>query len=452
MRQASILLLLLAVFTGFAQVPNGSPADLLQSGPMLGYSEMREVMLWAQTNAPASVQIKYWELDNPSNPILETNVVETEKSTGYTAHLLADEVVPGKKYGYKLYINGDFVEFDYPTTFQASPDWSYKSDPPNFRVAVGSCFYINDQPFDRKGTPYGGEYEILEPIIEAKPDLMLWLGDNTYYREADWGTKTGMIYRNTHTRSIPELQPLLASTHHYATWDDHDYGPNDHNRTFTHKDKALETFQMFWANPTYGFMEEECAVTQWTWGDADFYMLDNRWFRSANNLDIDEVDYFSKKQIDWLIESMKVSRSNFKIIGSGGQVLNPAKKYENYANYEKEREYLLKRLAEENISGVFFLSGDRHHTELTELPRSNNYPLYDLTVSPLTAGTHKPDDEGNIYQVEKTLVNDRNYAILEFSGKRGERKMEMTIYNNKGKKQWSKTLEVSNLRTPRKEK
>ena len=450
MRQASILLLLLVTVNGFTQVPNSSPANLLQSGPMLGYSEMREVMLWVQTNSPATVQVKYWELDNPSNPILETNIVETKKSKGYTAHLLADEVVPGKKYGYKLYINGDFVEFDYPTTFQASPDWAYKTDPPNFKVAVGSCFYINDQPFDREGAPYGGAYEILAPITKAQPDLMLWLGDNTYYREADWGTKTGMIYRNTHTRSIPELQPLLASTHHYATWDDHDYGPNDHNRTFSRKNQALETFQMFWANPTYGFLDKECAVTKWTWGDVDFYMLDDRWFRSANHLNGGNEVYFGKEQIDWLIENMKASRSNYKIIGTGGQILNPAKKYENYANYEKEREYLLKRLAKENIWGVFFLSGDRHHTELTKLPRSNNYPLYDLTVSPLTAGTHDPEDEGNIYQVEKTLVNDRNYAILEFSGEWGDRKMEITIYNNKGKKQWDRTLEMSDLRPPRK--
>lgn len=449
MRQAYLFFLLLGTFMATAQVPNNNPADFLQSGPMLGYSEMREVMLWVQTNAPAKVQIKYWELENTSAPILETNVVMTEKSNGYTAHLLADEVSPGQKYGYKVYINDDFVEFDYPTTFQACPDWSYKSDPPNFKVAVGSCFYINDEPFDRKGTPYGGQYEVLTPIIENQPDLMLWLGDNTYYREADWGTKTGMIYRNTHTRSIPELQPLLASTHHYATWDDHDYGPNDHNRTFTHKNEALETFKMFWANPTYGFMDEDCAVTQWTWGDVDFYMLDDRWFRSANRLKIDNPDYFGKKQVDWLIESLKTSRSNFKVIANGGQILNPAKVHENYANYEKERAYLLKRLEEENIWGVFFLSGDRHHTELTALPRPNNYPLRDLTVSPLTAGTHDPGEEGNIYQVEKTLVNDRNFAILEFSGKWGERKMEITIYNYKGKKQWDKTFEVNDVRPPR---
>ena len=34
--------------------------SLLQSGPMLGYSEMREVMLWVQTKEAAEVQFVYW--------------------------------------------------------------------------------------------------------------------------------------------------------------------------------------------------------------------------------------------------------------------------------------------------------------------------------------------------------------------------------------------------------
>lgn len=434
-----------------AQVPKINPRDLIQAGPMLGYSEMREVMLWVQTTEPAEVQIKYW-LQGQSIPLLVTEVCTTQKGEGYTAHLVADEVLPGNTYEYTVYINGEQAELEYETVFQSAKDWAYKSDPPNFTVAVGSCVYVNDEPFDRKGTPYGGDQSIFTSIHEKKPDLMIWLGDNTYYREADWGTKTGMIYRNTHTRSIREMQPLLASTHHYATWDDHDYGPNDHNRTFENKAMSLNVFQLFWGNLHYGFLDEKCAVTKWTWGDVDFFLLDDRWFRSANRLNGGgDKEYFGKKQIDWLIENLKASQANYKIIGTGGQILNPAQVHENYANYAEERAYLLKRLEEENIWGVFFLSGDRHHTELSKMPRSKTYPLYDLTVSPLTSGTHDPREEGNIYQEANTLVSEQNFAILDFNGKWGERQMDITVYNKKGKKQWERTLEVDDLRPPKKE-
>ena len=432
-----------------AQDAKIDPKDVLSSGPMLGYSAMREVMIWAQTEQEAEVKIIYWQKGMPS-PLFETETVTTEKQESFTAHLLADEVMPGITYSYKLYINGESVAFDYPLEFQSAPDWAYKSEPPSFSVAVGSCVYINDQPYDRKGEAYGQNTDIFQSIHKKDPDLMLWLGDNTYYREADWDTKTGMHYRNTHTRKTVDMQPLLANTHHYATWDDHDYGPNDHNRTFIHKAMSLEVFQRFWANPTYGFLDESCAVTMWSWADVDFYMLDDRWFRSANHIKSNEKNYFGKKQIDWLIENLKASRANFKIIGNGGQVLNPAKKYENYANYEEERAYFLKRLTEENIWGLYFLSGDRHHTELTEIPRPNNYPLRDLTVSPLTSSSHSSEDEGNVYQQDETLVTEQNFAILRFEGTRKERIMHSDIFDRKGKLLWTKKYELSDFRPPRK--
>ncbi|MBI3141651.1 MAG: alkaline phosphatase family protein [Bacteroidetes bacterium] len=421
------------------------PRDLLQAGPMLGYSDMREVMIWAQTKTRADVQVKYWDVESPA-PVLETQSITTSGENAFTAHLLAYEVMPGKRYEYKLYINGEAVEFGYPLTFISAPDWSFKSDPPTFSVAVGSCLYINDEPFDRKGKPYGGDYQILSSIHAQEPDLMIWLGDNTYYREADWGTRTGMNYRNTHTRSTPELQPLLAGTHHYATWDDHDYGPNDHNRSFVHKDLSLEVFKNFWANPNYGFLDEACAVTQWTWGDVDFYLLDDRWFRSANDLKANDISYFGQKQVDWLIENLKASRANFKVIGTGGQVLNPAKVYENYANYEEERAYLLQRIQEEGITGVLFLSGDRHHTELTELPREGTYPLRDLTVSPLTSSSHVAKDEGNLFQVPGTQVADRNFAMLTFDGKWGARTLTIAVYDANGKEQWVKNYALTDFK------
>jgi alkaline phosphatase D len=255
-----------------------------------------------------------------------------------------------------------------------------------------------------------------------------------------------MNYRNTHTRSTPELQPLLAGTHHYATWDDHDYGPNDHNRSFVHKDLSLEVFKNFWANPNYGFLDEACAVTQWTWGDVDFYLLDDRWFRSANDLKANDISYFGQKQVDWLIENLKASRANFKVIGTGGQVLNPAKVYENYANYEEERAYLLQRIQEEGITGVLFLSGDRHHTELTELPREGTYPLRDLTVSPLTSSSHVAKDEGNLFQVPGTQVADRNFAMLTFDGKWGARTLTIAVYDANGKEQWVKNYALTDFK------
>ena len=37
--------------------------DLLEAGPMVGYSAMRETELWVQTKSSASVKFVYWNVD-----------------------------------------------------------------------------------------------------------------------------------------------------------------------------------------------------------------------------------------------------------------------------------------------------------------------------------------------------------------------------------------------------
>ncbi|MCB0572700.1 MAG: alkaline phosphatase family protein, partial [Phaeodactylibacter sp.] len=207
---------------------------LLQSGPMLGYNEMREVLLWVQTKAPATVQFAYWPEAEPGRRMF-TAEKQTEKSDAFTAKLLADQVEPGTKYRYELLIDGKPVSLPYPAAFETQPLWQWRTGPPAFKVAIGSCAYINETEYDRPGTPYGSDYQIFQSIYEQHPNAMIWLGDNVYLREADWFSRTGILHRYTHTRSLPEMQPLLASTHHYAIWDDHDYGPNNSNRSYIHK-------------------------------------------------------------------------------------------------------------------------------------------------------------------------------------------------------------------------
>ena len=111
----------------------------------------------------------------------------------------------------------------YKLRFQTLKLWQHREEPPPFRVALGSCAFVNEAPYDRPGRGYGNDYEIFMSINDRRPDIMLWLGDNTYLREPDWNTRTGVLNRYTHTRSLPQMQPLLAASHNYAIWDDHDF-------------------------------------------------------------------------------------------------------------------------------------------------------------------------------------------------------------------------------------
>ncbi|MFC1531714.1 hypothetical protein ACFL5T_05665 [Gemmatimonadota bacterium] len=111
-------------------VPNATAQDeLLQSGPMLGYSDMFEVLVWAQTTAPADVKLVYWDLESPQAR-METETVATTKADGYAAKMIADQVQPGRRYGYELHINDANVARPYRLEFQTQVLWQYRTDPP----------------------------------------------------------------------------------------------------------------------------------------------------------------------------------------------------------------------------------------------------------------------------------------------------------------------------------
>ena len=427
-------------------ISNSSVAQsLIQSGPMLGYSDHREVALWIQTKAEAEVQFRFWDQEKPMDK-RETGRVKTQSDQGFAATLLASDLLPGRKYGYELLVNGKPQKFPYPLQFQTLALWQFRTEPPNFSFVVGSCAYVNEPTWDRGGKPYGDSMLVFKTIHEQKPDFMLWIGDNTYTREGDWNTWGGYLHRYTHTRSLPEMQPLLASTHHYATWDDHDYGPNDGDRSFWNKELGSKAFDIFWANAPGKPLGPGSCVNTFGWGDCQFFMLDDRWFRAPNNSTDSTRDFFGEAQINWLIDALTYSKAQFKIIACGGQVLNDARYFENYAVYPVERRKFIDRITAAKIPGVLILSGDRHHAELTKLERPGTYPLYDLTTSPLTAGTHNPGKEPNTLRVDGTLYNGRNFAMIEVSGPQKDRVLKIKLMSNLGKLVWEKNLKASDLK------
>ena len=434
MKRIFITLLLLAPLVVTAQI---------KSGPMLGYSEMKEVLVWVQTEKPANVSIQYWEKGDKT--IHKTDPIHTEKSTAYIARIIADEVTMGKKYEYEVLVNGKKMAFEYALEFQTQDLWQYRHDPPAFSFIFGTCNYVNEEGSDRPGRGYGGADEVYAAMHAKKPDFMLWGGDNFYYREPDY-TRTGMIHRNNHARAVKSMQPLLANVHHYAIWDDHDYGPNDSDRSFPLKHLSLEMFKMYWGNTNFVFPNEG-ITSKFQWADVEFFLMDDRWNKAPNELNDPNKDYWGTKQMNWLLDALSSSKASFKIIVNGGQVISPAKVFENMANYEAERSHLLKELKNRKIPGVLFLSGDRHISNLNKLEREGTYPLYDLTVSPMTAG--KADAVKQDYNetlVEGTLVQERAFSKLEVSGTLKERILTMTIFNVKGEILWSKALKSTELK------
>jgi alkaline phosphatase D len=416
-------LLLLILLTNFI-----SKSQNIENGPMIGYSTMREVTVWIQTNKKAKVKIKYWPVSNPKN-IQESHSLKTKKESEFTGHLIAADLEPGTQYNYIVEVNGK--QKGKPNLFKTQELWQWRKDAPDFTFVAGSCFYINEEKYDRPGKGYGGDYSIINNIYKEKPSFMLWLGDNTYLREVDWDSRSGIYHRYNHTRSVPELKEMMANTPNYAIWDDHDYGPNDSDKSYYGKKWTLKAFKNFWANPVYGLGNTEGITGAFTWADTDFFLMDNRWYRTAQHRN---GEILGKKQVDWLIESLQYSKASFKFIAIGGQFLNTAKVFENHSIYADERQTIIDAIDSLKIKNVVFLDGDRHHSEISKLTTKSGIVIHDITSSSLTSGTGNNRDEMNELRIPNSMQIMKNYATIQVLGSKKERRLIVTFKNSVGEK------------------
>ena len=447
----------------------------LLNGPLVTHTTMHSVLVWVQTNKGGLIQLEYWKSGSPEKKWY-SRTLTTSYESGYTAKLLAREgIVPGTRYDYRILVGESKkavqptfsenykIQGEIPLSFQSKPRWRWiPNDTTNekhtifdFRIAMGSCTYINQKGTDREGGgKYGGQYQIFESIYEKKPDLMLWLGDNVYYRENDFESREGLIERWTHDRQIPELSPLFGNTINYATWDDHDYGPNNIGRNYWLKDQATEVFQLMWGNPSAGLPEIPGIFTYLNWGDVNIYLLDNRTYLTPSESKPEEFGrnkaLLGKKQVDWLIDHLawnlsqsandfKSYPARFNLIVLGSSVLSESGNPDGYRNFPEEWQYLMDRIVSEKIRGVIFLTGDIHSGEVNKIQhvwKDLNLTMYEVTSSPLTAGasTYGKNNPArlDIFAGEEDRITTRNFVTLDFRGPLSDRKMLIRYWDSNG--------------------
>ncbi len=408
------------------------------NGPMAGPPDLMETTIWMQCHGPCTANITYWPVAEPGKTVT-TKLQTSDADRAHAMDFRLGPLVPGTNYNYSVSVDGTRITFADTLTFRTQTLWKHRTDPPPFKLALGSCTYINEPAYDRPGRSYGDSYGVFDAIAAKDPDVMLWLGDNVYLREPDWGSWSGFLHRYTHTRSTTEMQRLLRSTSHAAIWDDHDFGPNDGDASFVGAKMAREAFDIFWPNPTNGVPGVEGTTSMFSYYDADIFLMDDRTFRVPGENKTSEPAMLGSEQVEWLIRALKYSDASFKLVAIGSQVLNPAAVYENMSTIPKERDELLRRIEEEGIKGVVFLTGDRHFTELSALKLKDGRTIYDLTTSPITSGPYAPK-ETNALRVEGTLVDQRNFGTLEFSGAKGARTMLIRVFDNTGEQLWERAI------------
>lgn len=259
-------------------------------------------------------------------------------------------------------------------------DLTPASEGKNFRIVVVSC--MDDS------------YEELKPIwrqiSKTNPEMILMIGDNVY------GDKLGLTptpatpeqlwKRYVETRSaLPiffeqQLIPILA------TWDDHDAGKNNADKTFEHLEKNREVFNSFFAQSTENdFLDKGPGLSYlFDKGPYRLFFLDGRSFRFP----LGEKDHLGSDQLDWFFDRLSFDERPSFII-KGDQFFGGYHKYESYeGSHPSEFAEFLDRVRKDD-SPFVLLSGDRHMSEIMQFPRYiMNRVSFEITSSPVHGATY----------------------------------------------------------------
>ncbi|MCC9641126.1 alkaline phosphatase family protein [Rhodopirellula sp. JC740] len=348
----------------------------LLGGPMLGCVTDNSARIWVRTVESAEVQL-VWDGG-------ESDVVRTSADNDFTALLDMKGLKPNTRVAYDIRVDGEPVFAEQRPSFRTFPA---KEQPATVSFAFGG------------GARYNPPKEKMWDVIaEHQPDALLMLGDNVYIDQPKSRTKQRVHYYRRQLR--PEYQRLTASTSVYAVYDDHDLGKDDSSggpRRFKPewKFKTWKVFRENWNNPAYGGGDQLPGCWfDFSMGDVDVFMLDNRYYRS-----FEDGTMLGPEQKEWLKQRLKASTATFKVLASGTLWTEHADKggRDSWWGVKEERNEIFDWIDEHDIGGVILISADRHRTDIYKIERPQGYDLFEFETSKLTNDHTHPTKEEALF-------------------------------------------------------
>jgi alkaline phosphatase D len=413
----------LAAELGYARV---------MQGPMIGAVTPTSILVWARVSGSHSVEVEY----SPSQAFLDTRrtpAVVAHAEDDFTVRIELPGLSPATRYWYRVLLDGQQARYGrVPYAARTAPAGRAPA-----RIAFGSCARVQVDP----------EQRIFDAVRQAEPDLFVWTGDNIY-GDSERPELLAEEYRRQ--RNVAALEPLLATVPQIATWDDHDFGLNNADRTYSARAGSLRVFRNYWANPASGLHDTPGVFFRYEYAGAELFMLDGRYHRDPNTApDGPEKTMLGPAQLAWLKAGLRESRAPFKLLVSGsGWSMADGPQGDTWAAFRRERDGLFDFIRDQRIEGVVLLSGDAHIGELNCIRWSERggYDFYDLVSSPLAQATSISfASQTPEHRVRPVYSGGVNFGLLDFEWE-PEPRLHFTLRNGRGEAVWKPlTLAASDL-------
>lgn len=289
--------------------------------------------------------------------------------------------------------------------------------------------------------------------LAHRPDAIVMLGDNVYADKVD-GRRRDVTeplqlwrrYAETRKRlALFRANPLVPVV---ATWDDHDYGKNDSDRTFAFKDRSAEIFLSYFqqSRPAPGFERGPGVASWWRAFGLHIALLDDRSFRSPNGLDLADQTHFGAEQENWLREGLAGAPGPV-LLASGDQFFGGYHAFESFqGSHPKSFKMQIERWRRTTRRPVLFLSGDRHLTEIIKVPKEHlGFATYEITSSGVHARVFADafDRAPNPHQLAGR-AGEYNYTLIQVDEAAPNRLgLRVTAYAPGGKTLYQHKLTVN---------
>lgn len=292
-----------------------------------------------------------------------------------------------------------------------------------FRFCFGSCHL------------HGAAQDHWGKIDQRNPDLWLWLGDNIYAntRNAD------VIAAKYNTVLIGPYGDFRQKYEIDGIWDDHDFGEDNANRDYPLKEISqklhLDFLGVSETDPrrdTKGIYHTREEAN----GRIKFFFLDCRYYKDPKKGR--GYDLLGEEQWQWLEREIENSTADVNIfITPIGILLNRFFVTEDWAEYPHEKERLLAKIQECRLSGVFFMSGDKHFGAFIKREHEVNGEKVEFHEFQSSGMTHTPGKSllkviGKLYGKKNCLL-ERNFAEVNITFEKGLTHMMWSLRSLEGR-------------------
>lgn len=325
-------------------------------GPIVAGVTTSQANLWARSDVAATVDFEYSTAANLSGSVISSSIV-TASGSDFTAQATVTGLSANTVYYYTPRVDS--------VRALSSPYATFKTAMTIGTDAAFKFGYITDFTLPLTSTP-----AVYVTVDNEAPDFV-YIGGDIDHRDPQTAATIRTMHKENRDSAQTGRDTFVTNIFRKYwvdhSWDDHDYGVNNGDKTLSTKALSLQGFKEYWPlnlnSPSLGIWHN------FSYANADFIVLDSRYQRDTNT-DTDNADKSlldgdnlgSTGQLQWLKNTLAASTARWKFIMTETPWHTDLgmKPQDSWVTYSTERNDIINYIKSNNIHGVVFLHGDVH--------------------------------------------------------------------------------------------